>query len=245
MSPPKVSIIIPCYNSEKWISKSVISALGQTYENTEVIVVDNESTDNTLNILEMLKESNSRLIVDTAKNLYPSCWDEPRSKGFKLSTGDYLFTLASDDFYEESYVSNCIAYIGSQPDEILALQSSIKNITDPDEQLLGFAGHTYSSISHFKDLCLRHCPVTSPTVVFKRVLYDDGLLKTKPEKYSGAADYDLYCRLANDNIFIHSAGCYLGYNYRWHPEQATWDMHKDPVNYDKLIQNYWKEKWKR
>ncbi|HBY68300.1 MAG TPA: family 2 glycosyl transferase, partial [Flavobacteriaceae bacterium] len=44
----KISIIIPCYNSEKWIEKSVKSALNQNGEFAEVIVVDNESTDNSL-----------------------------------------------------------------------------------------------------------------------------------------------------------------------------------------------------
>ena len=42
----KITIIIPCYNAEAWIAESIKSALLQTYENTEVIFVDNESTDN-------------------------------------------------------------------------------------------------------------------------------------------------------------------------------------------------------
>ena len=70
-----------------------------------------------------------------------------------------------------------------------------------------------------------------------------GLLKTKPELYSGAADYDLYCSLADNGIFIYPANKWLGYYYRWHPQQATWEMHKDSVNYDKLIQEYWSKKW--
>ena len=99
------------------------------------------------------------------------------------------------------------------------------------------------TLSEFKNLCLSGCPVASPSVVYNRQLYDDGLLDTSPELYSGAADYDLYCRLADSGIFIYPAGRYLGYNYRWHPEQATWKMHKDPINYDKLIQDYWRQKW--
>ena len=53
---PKVSIIIPCYNSEQWVEKSIMSALNQDYENLEVIAVDNESTDKTYSILEKNKK---------------------------------------------------------------------------------------------------------------------------------------------------------------------------------------------
>ena len=52
MSTPKVSIVIPCYNAEKWIMQCVSSALEQAYDNVEFIAVDHESKDNTLNILE-------------------------------------------------------------------------------------------------------------------------------------------------------------------------------------------------
>jgi glycosyltransferase involved in cell wall biosynthesis len=52
---PKITIIIPCYNAEKWIAESINSALSQTYENKEIIFVDNESTDNSLNIAKQAK----------------------------------------------------------------------------------------------------------------------------------------------------------------------------------------------
>ena len=72
------------------------------------------------------------------------------------------------------------------------------------------------------------------------------MLKTEPEKYSGAADYDLSCKLADNNVFIYPAPMWLGYFYRWHEGQATWEMHKlkNKVNYDALIQDFWREKWK-
>ena len=70
-----------------------------------------------------------------------------------------------------------------------------------------------------------------------------GLIKTNPEKYSGAADYDLYCDLADQGFFMLPVPSWLGYNYRWHDGQATWGMHKAKINYDSLIQSHWREKW--
>ena len=242
MSTPKVSIVIPCYNAEKWIMQCVSSALEQAYDNVEVIAVDNESKDNTLNILENIK--NDKLKVSTAKNIYPHCWDEAREKGFSLSTGKYLFTLASDDFLHKEYVSSCMKYISAASDKIMIFQSPIRGIKNDVE--FNEIKHLYNSFKQLKKMLLSKCPVNSPTAVYNRKLYDEGILKTRPEKYSGAADYDLYCSLVDRGHFIFPANKWLGYYYRWHPEQATWEMHKEKnrVNYDKLIQEYWREKWK-
>ena len=239
----KASIIIPCYNAEKWIERCLSSALNQTHEDIEVIVVDNESTDGTLKILEEVQKENKELIIDKADNIYPNCWDEARGRGFEISTGDYLFTLASDDYLSPSYISNCLKYFSVAPDKIFAIQSAIKCVKGPEEIYVGNISHEYKSLKEFMALALLKCPANSPTVAYSRVLYDDGLLNTKPETYGGAADYDLYCKLANEGIFIYPVDQWLGYFYRWHEEQATWNVQKEEKNYDKMIQEYWSEKW--
>jgi len=236
----KASIIVPCYNAENWLEETLLSALRQDYGSFEVIFVDNESTDNSCKIAKDIKINYPNLILASAKNIYKRCWDEPRQEGFRLASGDYLFTLAADDKYERSYISNCMAFISAGKDRIKAFQSGIKNIGMRE----GSSAVYYRTLQEFKDMCLLSCPVLSPTAVYSRELFTSGLLETYPDKYSGAADYDLYCRLADNDVFIYPSGQYLGYNYRWHPEQATWEMHQDPNNYEKMIQDYWREKWK-
>ena len=239
----KISIIIPCYNAEKWIEQCVNSALNQTYENLEVIVVDNESQDSSLQLVTDKFGQNSKVTIDTAENIYPNCWDEARQKGFSISTGQYLFTLASDDVYGPKFVENNLKFILKAPDKVKALQSSIVGIDVNGNRNTAETKHFYKNISQFKSLALQRCPVNSPTTVYNRQLYEDGLLETKPELYGGAADYDLYCNLAENDVFIFPANVFLGYYYRWHPEQATWSVQKEGKNYDKMIQDYWKEKW--
>ena len=58
----KFTIIIPCYNSEKWIRECVISALSQTHKDLEVIFVDNESTDKSVEIVREIKKEYPELI---------------------------------------------------------------------------------------------------------------------------------------------------------------------------------------
>ena len=70
----KFTIIIPCYNAENFIEQCVNSALEQDYDNVELIVVDNDSGDDSLEIVEGIHEKNPNFILDTAPNLYPKLW---------------------------------------------------------------------------------------------------------------------------------------------------------------------------
>lgn len=240
----KISIVIPCYNASDFILQTLNSALSQDYGNYEVIAVDNESTDNTVEIIKSI--NNNKFKYSTAKNIYPFCWDEARTKGFETSSGRYLFTLAADDILLPEYVSRCMKYISSTPDKIKAFQSPIRGFCNDLSENINPVINVYKSLGDFKNQSLNKCMVNSPTVIYHRELFEHGLLKTKPEKYSGAADYDLSCKLADNDIFIYPGNKWLGYYYRWHDKQATWDMHreKNKVDYDKLIQEYWREKWK-
>jgi len=239
----KVSIIIPCYNSEKWLEQCLLSALNQNYDNCEVIYVDNESTDKSMGIAYRLQEEYANLIIESAPNIYKNCWDEAREKGFSIATGEYFFTLASDDFLEEDYVTNVLKYMESS-DLIKALQSPIKNTNEHGHMIDAGIKHFYKNEDEFKEQCMQRCPVNTPTVVFKRCLYDEGYLKTEPDKYGGAADYNLYCKLVSEGVFVFPADRHLGYCYRWHSEQATWNVHREGINYDLMIQKYWREQWK-
>lgn len=243
---PKVTIIIPCYNSEKWVRDSVGSALSQTYGNVEVIAVDNESKDSTVRILEEIKKDYPNLIISHAENIYPNCWDEARAEGYRLMTGDYMTVIGSDDKMHPEYIQKCIDLVLKAPEKIKVIQSPARGIILKDGKTVetGMIENTYSSTKQLKRELLQRCVVNSPSVFYKASLYHDGLLETFPEKYGGAADYDLYCRLVDNRVFIYPVPEWLGFYYRWHEGQATWKVHKEGINYDKMIQDYWREKWK-
>ena len=133
----------------------------------------------------------------------------------------------------------------SAPDKIKALQTPIQGVRQYGDKFssTGTIQHSYGSQEQFKKLCLTKCPVNTPSVIYNAELYHKGLLNTKPEVYGGAADYDLYCSLIDNGIFIYPVPKWLGFYYRWHPEQATWNVHKEERNYDREIQEYWKKRW--
>ena len=118
----KFTIIIPCYNAENFIEQCVNSALEQDYDNVELIVVDNDSGDDSLEIVEGIHEKNPNFILDTAPNLYPFSWSEPVDKALEMTTGDYFTILGADDYLAPDYVSNIVKFIESSDQEIEILQ---------------------------------------------------------------------------------------------------------------------------
>jgi glycosyltransferase involved in cell wall biosynthesis len=238
----KYTIIIPCYNSEKWIAKSIESAINQTYDNYEIIVVDNESTDDSLSIIQRYSD---RIIIDTAENIYKHSYQEPVEKALTIATGDYFTILGSDDQIESAYIQKINSIVSTNPQKINFLQSPIVGIQAGTNKIVGEIKHVYKNLDEFKRLLLQKSPVCTPSMVFKKRLYDEGVIQWDSEKYLGASDYDLYFRLADKGYFIYPYPKWLGYYYRWHETQATWGMHKENAvnNFDKKIQKYWIDKW--
>ena len=101
----KFSIIIPIYNCMNFLDKSIQSVLRQDYDNWELILIDDGSTDNSLDICLKYQELDNRIIVISQKNEGPSV---ARNKGLELAKGDYIVFLDSDDWLDTNlfkYVS--------------------------------------------------------------------------------------------------------------------------------------------
>ncbi len=90
----KISIIVPIYNVEKYLSKCIESLINQTYKNLEIILVDDGSPDKCPEICDKYSELDERIVVIHQKNKGLS---EARNQGIKKSTGDFLLFVDSDD----------------------------------------------------------------------------------------------------------------------------------------------------
>ena len=96
---PKISVIIPVYNVEKWLNKCVDSILSQSYENFEVILVNDGSTDKSGDICDKyLKEDNRVKVFD----ILNSGQSVARNIGLKEAKGDYILFIDSDDYIEKN-----------------------------------------------------------------------------------------------------------------------------------------------
>ena len=97
MSQPKVSIIVPVYNVEKYLERCVNSLKNQTLSEIEIILVDDSSTDSSLEICKKMADEDSRIKVIHKVNEGAG---KARNEAFKLVTGEYIGFLDSDDYIE-------------------------------------------------------------------------------------------------------------------------------------------------
>lgn len=93
----KVSIIMPAYNSEKFIKSAINSVIKQTYENWELLIIDDGSGDKTLNIIEKFSNNESR--IKSIPNKSNNGVSDSRNKGIKLAKGEWIAFLDSDDIW--------------------------------------------------------------------------------------------------------------------------------------------------
>jgi teichuronic acid biosynthesis glycosyltransferase TuaG len=177
-----VSVIIPCYNSKSKISRTLEMIFSQTYKNIEVIVVDDYSTDNSVDIVKSFNDSRLKLIeLKINKGA-----GNARNVGIKFSKGDVIAFCDSDDTWRankierqlqlwdrDKYIGVCSAY-----DRVVNNVSKGKVI--PREE-----------ISHNR--LLKYCDIGTSTVLLNSKVFS--LLKF--DKIRMRQDYDLWLRISN------------------------------------------------
>ncbi len=135
---PLISIIIPIYNVEEFLPKCIESIINQTYENLEIICVNDESPDNSLDILEKYREQDSRIVIINKKNEGLS---QARNDGIEKSTGDYIMFVDGDDWIDENMCKEMLKAIGESSADVcmccylkeFADHSSVVNVFEEDK----------------------------------------------------------------------------------------------------------------
>ncbi|WP_302626653.1 glycosyltransferase [uncultured Eubacterium sp.] len=112
----KVSIVIPVYNADKYINQCIQSVVCQKYENIEIIIIDDYSTDNSLNRCKQYEKEDNRIKVYQANGKGVSA---ARNTGISKATGKYICFLDSDDAYETAYVETMLYEINKDKSELV------------------------------------------------------------------------------------------------------------------------------
>ncbi len=154
MTMPLVSVIMPCYNSQQYVAEALDSVLQQDYPNLEVIVVDDGSTDNSLQILQQYADQNSdRITIIRQANQGPAA---ARNTGMQAATGKYIAFNDSDDLWLPGKVRAQVNYLENHPETGLCFSSwAVWDQQQPLPQLL-------------QKLRLQQADITDDTVVADR-----------------------------------------------------------------------------
>lgn len=103
----KVSVIIPVYNVEKYLARCVESVINQTYDNLEIIIVNDGSTDKSLDVCKKYKLNDNRIILIDKEN---GGLSSARNAGMKIATGKYILFIDSDDWIINETIRNLVQY---------------------------------------------------------------------------------------------------------------------------------------
>ena len=173
---PQISIIIPVYNGEKHLEKALNSALNQSLENLEIILIDDGSTDKTSDIITQYAEKDSRIVA--LKNPQNKGLSYSRNLGIEKAKGEYLFFLDADDYLHPNAMESL--YDQAKKDKLDVLQSKYilktgktKKILPEDLELLPAP---VDGISYFHQNFF-----VSPTVWAK--LYNTGFIKKEKIRF--------------------------------------------------------------
>jgi len=104
----KISIITPTFNSEKYLERCIKSIQSQDYNNTEHIIVDGDSNDETINIIKKYQNNKTILISEKDNGI----WDA-MNKGLKIASGDIVCFLNSDDYYYPNALKTVVKYFNN------------------------------------------------------------------------------------------------------------------------------------
>src|SRR2546427_3598573 len=117
LNQPKVSITIPSYNHARFLPAAIESALAQTYQHLEIIIVDDGSTDGSLQIAEEYGRRHADVIkVITHAGLRNRGISETVNLGFESATGSYWCGLPSDDLFHPRKIAEQVAFLERHPE---------------------------------------------------------------------------------------------------------------------------------
>lgn len=200
----RIKILIPAYNAEKTIEKTLDSLVRQTFSDFKVFVVDNSSTDNTAKLVLDYKDERVHLIQNSTNLGNYGNFDKC------ISLADYEFTAIfhADDIYHENILDNQIRVMERSPDIGAVLTEA--NQIDEEDQIIGkmTVPRFVKWRSMFKDFILfdfdylakslirYHCFLVCPSALVRSEIYLNEVERTRPELFDTAADVDIWLRIS-------------------------------------------------
>lgn len=162
---PLVSVVIPCYNHEKFVQDTIQSVIDQTYSSIELIIIDDGSSDGSvLKILEMVKSCEKRFVRFKFTSRLNKGLSATLNEGLEWCEGKYISTVASDDLILKNKTKIQVEFLEKNK-EVVAVFGGFTLI---DKQGLPLSDHKGSgSFYNFKDIILLDSKLPAPTQMIR------------------------------------------------------------------------------
>lgn len=176
----KASVIIPLYNAEKYIERTIKSVISQTYDDIEIIIVDDESPDRSVKVCEQFTDSRIKIIHQKNRGLAGA-----RNTGIRHAKGDYIAFIDADDIWLPEKLARHIAHLESHPD--VGVSFSRSAFIDEADKPLGIYQITELQDITALDIFCRSPIGNGSAAVFKKSVFED--IKFQDNIYGYVEDY--------------------------------------------------------
>jgi len=222
----KFTVIIPCFNGEKFIERAINSVLEQTYSNYELIVINDGSTDRSALLIQNLQSKRKFKVIDQRN----SGLGAARNAGISAANGDFICFLDADDYWVDTKLEIVSNILDSKNvdlichDEYILKNNFIKGV------------NRYGPYITFNDLLFKgNCLSPSAVCVRRKSLNELGCFTLDPLAH-GVEDYDLWLKLAKCGckfFYLHET---LGYCQIHDNNMSSDSTFRDREDY--LLKNY-------
>lgn len=212
-----ISIVVTSYNYQEYLKDTINSVISQTFKNWEMIVIDDASTDCSLEIIKEFVNNDNRIkLIENKENLGLK---KSMQKGVEAASGEWIAFLESDDMWREDYLEHKAAIIKEYPDlglifndvELFGDERKIKLLKPTFERNRKFLNKQKFPKNMFKDLNIQNRVVTFSSVMIKKTVLQDINWNVPVDKL---LDWWLYIQISYKNKFLYI------------PEKLTkWQIH--------------------
>lgn len=208
----KFSVIIPCYNVEKYIENTIKTVLNQTYKDFEIILIDDGSKDSTLAILNNLKETDNRIKIFTQPNKGVSY---TRNRGIDIAKGEYIYFLDADDEIKNTLFEEANKVFSKK--NIGVFSFGYKVIKETKEKIY-IANKEFEGVYTSKEFLKKYFKLEIPQSICSLIVRRDSLKNIKfNEKLKIGEDLDFQIRvilLNNEMEIYYTPNIYFYYIMR-------------------------------
>ena len=223
---PKISVIIPVYNTEEYLRECLDSVIGQTLKEIEIICVDDGSTDNSLNILKEYAQKDERITILAQENLHAGV---ARNAGIAIAKGDYLHFMDSDDWLVHDGYQKILEAIefknidfckfrtyGFCNERKMVIKDGYCNVSFLEEDKFD----TIYNINNDLNIVI-NLPDSPWSGIYKRSFVVDKNIRFDSLKISNDVSFFFKCVVLAENIFVSSVYVYY---YRRNVKGSLIDM---------------------
>ena len=203
MSVPKVSVLIPAYNAEKYLGEAIESILNQTFTDFEFIIIDDCSTDKTWEIIQKYSKKDKRIIaIKNEENLKLSA---TLNKGIDICKAEYIARMDADDWSYPDRLQKQYDVISKDPK--IGILGGAMEVCDEKLEIKNIRKYNLSD-SEIRKSLFKYSPFCHPATIFKK----EALLQYKYSiELNDAEDYDLYFRIGKNWEFANCEDTVLKY----------------------------------